>query len=111
MALIFQLLDKVDEGKITPTAGTELSFLDTRNQAMLNDYIEKEDRGVSIKQAKQVREHYASGKLNERNLSPIFVQERKSEKFYLDFNKLRPYFPKGYSMKRCEETLWEILDK
>lgn len=56
--LISQLLDKGDEGKITPTDGRELSFLDTRSQAMLNDYIEKEDCGVSIKQAKQVRECY-----------------------------------------------------
>lgn len=109
--LIFQLLDKVDEGKITPTAGTELSFLDTRHQAVVNDYIEKEDCGVSIKQAKQVCECYEKGTLDEKNLSSIFIQEEKQEKFYLDFEKLRSYFPKGYSMKRCEEALWEILNK
>ena len=109
--LIFQLLDKVDEGKITPTAGTELSFLDTRNQAMLNDYIEKEDCGVSIKQAKQVRVHYAAGNLNEKSLNTIFEQEEKEKKFYLDFKKLRSYFPKGYTMQQCEDALWEMLDK
>ena len=109
--LIFQLLDKVDEGKITPTAGTELSFLDTRHQAVVNDYIEKEDCGVSIQQAKQLRECYLKGILDEKNLSYIFIQEEKQERFYLDFKKLKSYFPKGYSMKQCEEALWEMLDK
>ena len=109
--LIFQLLDKVDEGKITPTAGTELSFLDTRHQAVVNNHIEKEDCGVSIKQAKQVRECYVKGSLDERSLNSIFTQEEKKEKFYLDLKKLRSYFPKGYSVQRCEEALWEILDK
>ena len=109
--LIFQLLDKVDEGKITPTAGTELSFLDTRHQAVVNNHIEKEDCGVSIKQAKQVRECYVKGTLDEKSLNSIFTQEEKQEKFYLDLKKLRSYFPKGYSVQRCEEALWEILDK
>ena len=83
--LIYQLLDKVDDGIITPTAGSELSFLDTRNQVALNDYIEKEDCGVSIKQAKQVRECYEKGAMDEKQLSSIFVQEEKQEKFYLWF--------------------------
>ena len=109
--LIFQLLDKVDEGKITPTAGTELSFLDTRHQAVVNDYIEKEDCGVSIKQAKQVRVCYEKGTLDEKNLNSIFIQEEQQEKFYLDFNKLRSYFPKSYTMQQCEDALWEMLDK
>ena len=109
--LIFQLLDKVDAGIITPTAGAELSFLDTRNQAMLNDYIEKEDCGISIKQAKQVREYYSKGTLDEKNLNSIFIQEEKQEKLYLDFKKLRSYFPKSYTMQQCEDALWEMLDK
>lgn len=109
--LVYQLLDKVDEEKIPPTAGTELSFLDTRHQAVVNDYIEKEDCGVSIKQAKQVRECYEKGALDEKRLNSIFIQEEKQEKFYLDFKKLKSYFPKGYSMQQCEEALWEILDK
>ena len=109
--LIYQLLDKVDTGKITTTAGAELSFLDTRHQAMLNDYIEREDCGVSIKQAKQVRESFVKGKLNERTLKGIFMQEEKQEKFYLDFKRLKEYFPKEYTVKQCEEALWKILDK
>ena len=108
--LIYQLLDKVDAGKITPTAGSELSFLDTKNQVILNDYLEKEDLGVSILQAKSIRELYVKGKLDENNLESIFVKEEKIEKFYLDFNKLRSYFPEGYTMQQCEDALWEILN-
>ena len=78
---------------------------------MLNDYIEREDCGVSIKQAKQVRESFVKGKLNERTLKGIFMQEEKQEKFYLDFKRLKEYFPKEYTVKQCEEALWKILDK
>lgn len=109
--LIYQLLDKVDTGKITTTAGAELSFLDTRHQAMLNDYIESEDCGVSIKQAKQVRENFVKGKLNESDLKDIFIQAEKHERVYLDFKRLQSYFPKGYTVKQCEEALWELLDE
>ena len=109
--LIFQLLDKVDAGSITPTAGAELSFLDTRNQVILNNYIEKEDCGVSIKQAKQIRECYSKGTLDEKSLNSIFIQDEKQEKFYFDLNKLRTYFPKSYSVQQCVEALWKMLDK
>ncbi len=109
--LIYQLLDKVDAGKITPTAGAELSFLDTRHQVMLNDYIEKEDCGVSIRQAKQVRESYVKGKLNENALKDIFIQAEKHERVYLDYKRLQSYFPKGYTIKQCEEALWKIIEE
>ena len=88
-----------------------MSFLDTRHQAILNDYIEKEDCGVSIKQAKQVRESFVKGKLNESALKNIFVQEEKQERVYLDFKRLKEYFPKGYTVKQCEEALWKMLDQ
>ena len=109
--LIFQLLDKVDEGIIPVTAGADLSYLDTKNQAMVNGYIEREVCGVSIKQAKLIRDRYTNDSLDEDGMNKIFAEEEKKEKFYLDFTRLRSYFPKGYTMKECEEALWKILDK
>ncbi len=38
--LIYTLLDKVDEGIITPATGAEISFLDVKHQVELCDYIE-----------------------------------------------------------------------
>ena len=109
--LIFQLLDKVDEGIIPVTAGAELSYLDTKNQAMVNDYIEREVCGVSIKQTKLIRDSYTNDCLDEDSMSKIFEEEEKKEKFYLDFARIKSYFPKGYTMKQCEDALWKILDK
>ena len=73
--LIFQLLDKVDEGIIPVTAGAELSYLDTKNQAKVNDYIESEVCGVSIKQAKLIRDSYINDSLNVDNMNKIFAEE------------------------------------
>lgn len=108
--LIFQLLDKVDEGIIPVTAGAELSYLDTKNQAMVNDYIEREVCGVSIKQGKLIRDSYINDCLDEDSMNKIFEEEEKKEKFYLDFTRLKSYFPKEYTMKECEAALWKILD-
>ena len=44
-------------------------------------------------------------------MSKIFEEEEKREKFYLDFTRLKSYFPKGYTMKQCEEALWNLLEK
>ena len=107
--LIFQLLDKVDEGIIPVTAGAELSYLDTKNQAKVNDYIESEVCGVSIKKAKLIRDSYTNDNLDEDSLNKIFAEEEKEEKFYLDYTRLKSYFPKEYTMKECEEALWKIL--
>lgn len=110
--LIYTLLDKVDEGIITPTAGAEISFLDVKHQVELCDYIEMEDCGISIKQAKKIHKHFAEHTLSKETLTTIFEEEKpKQERLYLDFNKLKSYFPKGYTMKQCEAALWEILDE
>ena len=110
--LIYTLLDKVDEGFITPTAGAEISFLDVKHQVELCDYIEMEDYGISTKQAKMIHKSFAEQTLSKETLKTIFEEEKpKQERFYLDFNKLKSYFPKGYTMKQCEAALWEILDE
>ena len=109
--LIFHLLYKVDEGIIPVTAGAELSYLDTKNQAKVSDYIEREVCGVSIKQAKLIRDSYTNDNLDEDSLNKIFAEEEKEEKFYLDYTRLKSYFPKEYTMKECEAALWKILDK
>ncbi len=62
--LIYTLLDKVDEGIITPTAGAEISFLDVKHQVELCDYIEMEDCGISTKQAKMIHNSFAEQTLS-----------------------------------------------
>ena len=93
--LIYTLLDKVDEGIITPTAGAEISFLDVKHQVELCDYIEMEDCGISTKQAKMIHKSFVEQTLSKETLKTIFEEEKpKQERFYLDFNKLKSYFPK-----------------
>lgn len=109
--LVYQLLEKVDAGLIPLTAGTEISYLDVMHQVMLNDFLDKECCGVTIHQARLLRQNYEAGKLLEEELKTIFRQEEKEERFYLNSQKLKSYFPKHYTLQECEEALWEILDK
>lgn len=73
--LIFQLLDKVDDGITPVTDGAAFSYLDTKNQVKVNDYIEMEVCGVSIKQAKLIRDSYINDSLNVDNMNKIFAEE------------------------------------
>lgn len=108
--LIDSLLNKVDEGIISIKAGAELSYLNVPSQAMLNDYIEKELCSVSEGQAKKIKELYTKNQLSEYEIHKILCDGSEKEKVYLDTQKLRSYFPKDYSMERCKEELWKILD-
>ena len=108
--LVDALLNKVDEGMVSIKAGAELSYLNVPSQSKLNDYIEKELCSVSEAQAKKIKELYTKNQLSEYEIHKILCDGSEKEKVYLDTQKLRSYFPKDYSMERCKEELWKILD-
>lgn len=107
---IDNLLNKVDDGMVSIKARAELSYLNVLAQAMLNDYIEKELCSVSEGQAKKIKEFYVKNQLSEYEIHKILCDESEREKVYLDTQKLRSYFPKDYSMERCKQEVWRILD-
>ena len=107
---IDNLLNKVDDGMVSIKARAELPYLNVLAQAMLNDYIEKELCSVSEGQAKKIKEFYVKNQLSEYEIHKILCDESEREKVYLDTQKLRSYFPKDYSMERCKQEVWRILD-
>ncbi|MCR4718759.1 MAG: hypothetical protein K5768_03920 [Firmicutes bacterium] len=67
---------------------------------------------VSPETGAEYRANNREIKNGNRPVTTIFEEEKpKQERLYLDFNKLKSYFPKGYTMKQCEAALWEILDE
>lgn len=110
--LIDPLLQKVDDGSIPITVGTELSYLNVKWQSEVNDILESELCPVSVRQALKLKTHYFDDTLS-RNVIMDLLSERKEtpKGLQLDCERLKRYFPKEYTLKQCEELIWAILEE
>lgn len=106
------LLQMVDEKKIALTPAVELSYLKPEEQALMVDTIESEQATPSLSQAQRMRRMSEAGTLNEETMLSIMMEQKKPEKndITLSGEKLRKYFPRSYTPKRIEETIFKLLD-
>lgn len=110
--LIDPILEMVDNKEIAMNAAVELSYLGTKEQVEVKKAMESEDGPPSIEQAKKIRRFYDEGRLNPDVILSI-MQEQKEEKVKITLgdDKLKKYFPKGYSKKQMEDTIIKLLEK
>lgn len=110
--LIDPILEMVDKNEIAMNAAVELSYLKTKEQSAVMDAIESEAGAPSIEQAKKIRRFNDEGRLNPDVILSI-MQEQKEEKIKITIgdDKLKKYFPKGYTKKQMEETILKLLEK
>ncbi|MBE7048465.1 MAG: ParB/RepB/Spo0J family partition protein [Ruminococcaceae bacterium] len=109
--LIDPILDMVDNGEIAMNAAVELSYLGSKAQTEVLSTIESEETSPSIEQAKKIRRFHDEGKLNDNVILSI-MQEQKPEKIKITFDedKIKRYFPKGYTKQQIEETIIKLLE-
>ena len=110
--LTLPLLQMVDEKKIALTPAVELSYLKPEEQALMVDTIESEQATPSLSQAQRLRRMSEAGTLNEDTMLGIMMEQKKPEKndITLSGEKLRKYFPRSYTPKQIEETIFKLLD-
>ena len=110
--LIDPILEMVDNKEIAMNAAVELSYLGTKEQVEVKKAMESEDGPPSIEQAKKIRKFYDEGRLNPDVILSI-MQEQKEEKVKITLHddKLKKYFPKGYSKQQMEDTILKLLEK
>ena len=110
--LIDPLLAMVDSKDMALNAGVELSYLKTKEQAAVLEAIKSEETCPSIEQAKKMHRFFDEGRLNPDVILSI-MQEQKEEKIKITLgdDKLKKYFPKGYSKKQMEDTIIKLLEK
>lgn len=110
--LIDRLLDKVDEKKIPVNAAVELSYLGTKAQADIVEIMEYDEVSVSLKQAEKIRKNSKEGKIPIEEIARILNEdETKKVSFTLKNDKIRKYFPEGYSKKQIEEIVISLLEE
>ena len=102
----------VDEKKIAMTPAVEISYLKPEEQALLVETIDSEQATPSLSQAQRMKKLSQSGKLNEDTMLDIMMEEKKppKEDITLSGEKLRKYFPRSYTPRQMEETIFKLLD-
>ena len=90
----------------------QIVALPKESQEQLLDTIESEQATPSLSQAQRLRKLSQAGELNEDTMLSIMMEQKKPERndITLSGDKLRKYFPRSYSPKRIEETIFKLLD-
>lgn len=111
--LIPPLLEMVDEKKIAFNIGVELSYLQKDEQTDLLETIESEDCTPSLSQAQRMKKLSQSGELSMDIIFGIMTEEKanQKEKIMFKLEDLRTYFPKNFTPKQMEETIFRLLNE
>ena len=110
--LIPEILEMVDDKKISMRPAVELSYLPKEEQEILYDTMESEACTPSHAQAIKIRKFSAEGRLNEDVLLSIMAEEKPNqvEQWKIPKNRLKKYFPSGTTQQKMEETIIKALE-
>ena len=110
--LIPELLDMVDEKKISFNPAVELSYLEESQQRDFLEAMEDTQNAPSVSQAQQLKKMAQCGEFTYEKAFDILGQEKKSEKDTVTIKNetLRKYFPRSYTPKQMEEKIIQLLD-
>ena len=110
--LIPELLDMVDEKKISFNPAVELSYLDESQQRDFLEAMQDTQNAPSLSQAQQLKKMAQQGEFSYEKAFDVMGQEKKSEKDTVTIKNetLRKYFPRSYTPKQMEEKIIRLLD-
>ena len=111
-SLIPELLDMVDEKKISFNPAVELSYLDESQQRDFLEAMNDTQNAPSLSQAQQLKKMAQQGELSYEKAFDVMGQEKRSEKDTVTIKNetLRKYFPRSYTPKQMEEKIIQLLD-
>ena len=110
--LVPELLDMVDEKKISFNPACLLSYLDESQQRDFLEAMEDTQNAPSLSQAQQLKKMAQQGEFSYEKAFDVMGQEKKSEKDTVTIKNetLRKYFPRSYTPKQMEEKIIQLLD-
>ena len=110
--LIPELLDMVDEKKISFNPAVELSYLDESQQRDFLEAMQDTQNAPSLSQAQQLKKMAQQGEFGYEKAFDVMGQEKRSEKDTVTIKNetLRKYFPRSYTPKQMEEKIIQLLD-
>ena len=111
--LIPELLDMVDEKKISFNPAVELSYLDESQQRDFLEAMDGTQNAPSVSQAQQLKKMAQCGEFTYEKAFDILGQEKKSEQDTVTIKNdiLRKYFPRSYTPRQMEDVIIKLLEQ
>ena len=111
--LIPELLDLVDEKKISFNPAVELSYLD---EAQLRDFLQAMDEtqnAPSLSQAQRMKKLAQEEKFTYEAAFAIMGEAKKDEldKVVIKNDTLKKYFPRSYTPRQMEDVIIKLLEQ
>ena len=111
--LVPELLDLVDEKKISFNPAVELSYLDEKQQRDFLEAMNDTQNAPSLSQAIRLKKLAQEGKFTYEAAFAVMGEAKKDEldKVIIKNDTLRKYFPRSYTPKQMEDTIIKLLDQ
>ena len=109
--LLPELLQMVDEGRISLTPAVELSYLTEREQQTLLEEMEINDCTPSLSQACRLKKHSQAATLTQEVIMVMMQEEKANQRevFKLPVEKVRQFAPKA-NPKQLEEFVLKACE-
>lgn len=112
--LIPELLDMVDNKRISFVVGVDISYIDQTVQKWLYEYV-KDNGVVKPEQIAALRKRLESGMVNQSQMIMVLNDNLKgrlpSRKVSISEKKLDKYFPASYSAEQMEGVIIALLEE
>ena len=106
------LLQLVDDRKIAFNPAVEMSYLKPEEQSQLLSVMAAQEATPSLSQAQRLKRYSQEGKLSEDVMDAIMSEEKKEvDRITLTSDKLKQYFPKSFTPRQMEETIFKLLEQ
>lgn len=119
--LIPEILQSVDNNflknedclKIALAPAVEISYLTKKEQGILLETMENFIATPSTGQAKRLREESERGTLTKDKICEILEEQKPNQKeqIKLEYNKVKQYFPKNYTINQMQKVIERLLEK
>ena len=110
--LIPELLNMVDEKKVSFNPAVELSYLSPEQQQEMIKAMADTQNAPSFSQAKRIKKLAQEDNFTSEAVVDIMGEEKKSEQDTVTIKNetLRKYFPRSYTPRQMEEKIIQLLD-
>lgn len=111
--LVPELLDMLDEGKISFNPAVELSFLSEVEQKWVLNGMDYAQATPSVSQAKRIKALSQEKMLSQQKINEILSEIKKSDMSRVIFknSQMYKYFPRHYSAEQMKEEIIALLEK
>ena len=106
------LMNLVDEGKLALTPAVEISYLDSADQEIVQEILERDQVSPSLSQAQKLRKLSDTKKINDREIDRVLTVEKPMyETIVFRRNKIEHFFPAGTTGQQIEKTIYKLLEQ